>query len=112
MDIVEVDVALLGFAGYFLSEVLSQHGFSGSNFAGYDYALRHFSWCFGCVAEVLVEKFELGVAVLKFWWCVVYVEFGFVFENAGVKNEGWLLFVSCLFAVAFNGFCLFERILS
>lgn len=66
MDIVEVYVALLGFVGYALSEVLRQYGFSGSNFAGYDYSLRHFSWCFSCVAEILAEKLEVGVAVLKF----------------------------------------------
>jgi hypothetical protein len=66
VDVVEVDVALLGFAGYASSKMLRQHGFSGSNFARYDYTLCHFSWRFNCVAEILVEKFKLVVAVLKF----------------------------------------------
>ena len=66
MDIVEVNVALLRFTSYASPEMLSQHGFPGSNFAGYNCTLSHFPRRFYCVAEVLVKKSELGVAMFKF----------------------------------------------
>jgi hypothetical protein len=65
MHVVEVNIALLGFAGYFSPEMLSQHSLSCSDFASYDYALSHSSRHFDCVVEVAIKEFELKAAVLE-----------------------------------------------